>query len=1045
MSFDLLLRQGNLIAVIVLALCVLGLVVAFSVPVQMIPDISTRTIVVETRWPGATPQDIEQEILMEQEQHLRTLPGLRRIISNASSGEARIQLDFPFGTDINEALLRTSNALSRVARYPENVDPPALSTISASEEPFMYFAITPMAGQQLDLGMVRDFIEDEVRPRIERVPGVALVEIMGGAQRQIQIMIDPARLAQRGLDVSAVRDALRMRNTDTSGGDLESGKRRVLVRAIGRFRDVESIKTLIISERDGTVTRLADVAQVRLGHMEQQELAFRNGDPALVLAVRRQAGANVIQTKYAVLSEIEAVRSDVLAPADLDITLFTEDARYVEESVTNVWRALLAGALLATGIMYAFLRSARTTAIGVIAIPICTIAAFVGLLLTGRTLNVVSLAGIAFALGMTVDNAVVVLESIDQVRRRGLGPVAAAVEGAKRVWPAVLACTVATVIVFLPIFFIEEEAGEIFSDIAIAIVAAVIASLVVAVTVVPVLAARWLGAEANAPTVGEDHFDRLGHRLGWFMRTRTRRAAVTGGTVVASFLGLVLLTPPAEYLPEGEEARIFAEMVAPPGYNLTEMERIAHGLIVDLRRQIERNGNSSTERVHGFPPIEKFAMFVGAEGITVVTDPSDPSDVDDLRRALETRMTEIPGMRASTSRGSVISGDDGGTRSINLEVSGNDLVDVYRAAGAAYARAERLFDNAQVSSDPRSLSLDQPMLELRPRWDRLAEVGLDASRFGYSVAAFGDGAFAGEMILDGRRIDIYLFSNAGHAQRLDNLRDQPVATPSGAVLPVSALADFEETVDTDNIRRVDGRRTVTISIVPPRSVALETGIASVRQQLMAEMAAAGEVPDGVTLDITGASDQLDAARRSLFGNLALALFLSYLMLVAVLRHWGLPLFVMATVPLGVAGGLLGLALLNGIGAILETLGLSRIDQPFDMITLLGFLVLLSAVVNNPILIVMEAYEGFADGKPAIEAVQEAVRLRLRPILMSTYANVIGLLPMVVLPGAGTELYRGLGAVMLSGIIISTIVTVTFLPCLLIFVFNLEWFRVERNR
>ncbi|MFD0388581.1 efflux RND transporter permease subunit [Tistrella bauzanensis] len=552
MSFDLLLRQGNLIAVTVLALCVLGIMAAFSVPVQMIPDVSTRTIVVETSWPGATPQDIEQDILIEQEQHLRTLPGLRRIISNATSGQARIQLDFPFGTDINEALLRTSNALSQVSRYPENVDPPALSTMSASEEPFMYFAIAPKAGsaQQLDLAMVRDFVEDEVRPRIERVPGVALVEINGGAERQVRIVIDPERLAQRGLDMSAVRDAFRARNIDTSGGDLESGKRRVLVRAIGRFRDVASIASLVIDEGGGTITRLADVAQVRLEHFEQQALTFHNGDPALFLAVRREAGANVIQTKYAVLPEIEAARRDVLAPAGLDITLFSEDARYVEAAVVSVWQALVAGALLATGIMYVFLRSARTTAIGVVAIPICTIAAFVGLLLTGRTLNVISLAGIAFALGMTVDNAAVVLESIDQARRRGFGPFAAAVEGVRRVWPAVLACTVATVIVFLPIFFIEEEAGEIFSDIAIAIVAAVIASLVVAVTVVPALAARWLRAEARAPAVGEDHFDRVGRRLGWFTRSRARCTAVICGTMLAAGLGLVILTPPADYLPE---------------------------------------------------------------------------------------------------------------------------------------------------------------------------------------------------------------------------------------------------------------------------------------------------------------------------------------------------------------------------------------------------------------------------------------------------------------------------------------------------------------
>lgn len=1033
MSFESILRHTTLLAVSVLGLCVLGLVAAFSVPVQMIPDVATRTVMVETQWPGATPQDVEQEILIEQEQYLRTLPNLQRIISTASTGQASIRLDFPFGADVNEALLRTSNALSQVSDYPENVDQPALTTTSSSEEPFMYFAITPRpdSGMDLDLAMVRDFLDDEVRPRIERIPGVSLVGIMGGAERQVRIEVDPERLAQRGLDMSDVRDALRARNLDTSGGDLDMGKRRMLVRTVGRFAGAAEIASLIVAEQNGTITRLSELGDVQLDHYEQQELTFVNGEPALFLSIRREAGANVIQTKYAVLPEIEAIGREVLAPEGLQISLFSEDARYVEQSVASVWRALGMGALLASIVLYIFLRSVRTTAIGVIAIPLCTIAAFAGLLLAGRTLNVISLAGIAFALGMTVDNAVVVLESIDQERRRGLKPFDAAVEGTWRVWRAVLACTATTIIVFLPILLVDDEAGQLFSDIVIAFAASIIASLLIAASVVPALAARLMRPHEDAPPAGGGYFDRVAQRLNWFIKSRMRRLFVITCTVAGAALALILLTPPAEYLPEGEEARVFANMVAPPGYSLSEMEGVTEDLIADLRPHRRGSASYAAQQAADFPDIQMFSMFVDAQGITVVTDPSDPSQIEPLRRALEKQMTAVPGMRASTARGSVISAEDGGTRSINIEISGNDLQQIYGVAELAFARAEHLFPDAQISSEPGSLTLDQPLLELQPRWDRIAEVGLDASRFGYSVAALSDGAFVDRMILDDRQVDIYLFSSAGMAQRPEDLQHLAIATPSGAVLPVSALADLHETVDTDSIRRVNGRRTVTLYIVPPRSVPLEAGVEQVRRQILDQMSMAGEVPDGISLDITGAADQLDSTRQSLFSNFLIAIVLSYLALVATFRHWGHPLLVMITVPLGAAGGMLGLALLNGSGALLDLFGFGRIDQPFDMITLLGFLVLLSAVVNNPILIVMEAYHGLGEGASPASAVEHAVRTRLRPILMSTCTTVIGLLPLVAIPGAGTELYRGLGAVMLGGMLTSMVVTLTFLPCLLV--------------
>ncbi|MBA1273374.1 efflux RND transporter permease subunit [Stutzerimonas azotifigens] len=1028
MVFGRVLQHSTLIAVAVLIMCVLGISAALRVPVQMIPDLEVRTISVDTRWPGASPRDVEQDILIEQEQYLRSLPGLRRMVSTASTGQATIELEFPYGADINEALIRTNNALSQVSGYPENVDAPALTMTSSSNQPFMYFRVGPRAesGASLDLAMMRSFLEDEVRPRLERVDGVSLVEIRGAEERQVRIEVDPYRLAERGLDMSDIRNALRARNIDRSAGDLDSGKRGVLVRTVGRFREPADIGALIIAEHDGALLRLSDVADLQLSHHELRALSYYNGLPALILSVQRETGSNVVQTKNAMLPAVEAVNAEVLAPLGLEMTLVNEDARYVEDSVANVWNNLLLGTLLATLAMYSFLRSARSTFVGVIAIPICTIAAFIGLLLAGRTLNVISMAGVAFAIGMTLDNTIVVLESIDQARRRGLKPFEAAVEGVSRVWPAVLACTLTTVLVFAPTLFIQQEAGQLYSDIAIAISASILASMAVAVTVLPTMAARLLPGLTPAESAGGGAFDRIGRVIGKAYCTPTRRAAILLGTLCASVLAVVWLTPPAEYLPEGEEARVFSRMIAPPGYNLAEMEGIAQVLISELQQRLEDDPARFHRGETDVPAMRFFSMFVDAQGISVITDPKDPDDLQALMGALETRFTAWPGMRAFASRGSIISSNDGGTRSINLNISGTDLAQIYQVADRAYARAGILFDGAQVGSEPSSLSLDQSLLEVRPRWERLAEVGLDAERFGYSVAALSDGAFADEMILDDRRVDIYLFSSAGRGQRADLLRELPIATPSGAVVPLSALADLHEAADTDSIRRLDGRRTVTLNIVPPRSVALETGVERVRSELIEAMVAAGEIPHGIAMNITGASDQLQETREAVTGNFLIAILLCYLMLVAIFRHWGRPLFVMATIPLGLAGGIVGLAMLNGIGAAFG------IHQPFDMITLLGFLVLLGAVVNNPILIIQEAYKRLEEGSESItSAVDDAVRIRLRAILMSSLTTILGVAPLVLIPGAGTELYRGLGAIVMFGIAFSTVVTLTFLPSLMV--------------
>ncbi|MGB5671718.1 MAG: efflux RND transporter permease subunit, partial [Sedimenticolaceae bacterium] len=502
--FEKIVSRGTLMTVAVLIVTVIGVVAATRISVQMIPDLDVRTITVRTAWPGATPQDVEKEILIEQEEFLRNVPSLQRLVANASFGQATIELEFPYGVDINETLIRVSNALSQVPSYPNNADEPRIFATSFSSNSFMFFRVAPLAGNPRHLNMVlmQDFLEDNVQTRMESIPGVSQVSVYGGAERQIQILLDPARLAEHGLSVTDVRRAITERNRDASGGEIESGKRRYLLRTIGRFEDLDGLRGLILARRGDALIRLGDLAEVKLSHFELSGRSFSDGQPVLGLSVRREAGSNVIEIKRAMLDELDEINREVLEPAGMVMRLVADDVGYVEASLHNVWKNLLIGAALASAVMFLFLRSGRATLVAVMGIPICTIAAFLGLLLAGRTINVISLAGVAFAIGMTLDNSIVVLESIEQARRRGLDRFRSAVEGVRQVWPAVLASTLTTVLVFVPIVFIEQEAGQLYSDIAIAVSASILASMLVAITVLPTATAHMSFRNEAQPQTG---------------------------------------------------------------------------------------------------------------------------------------------------------------------------------------------------------------------------------------------------------------------------------------------------------------------------------------------------------------------------------------------------------------------------------------------------------------------------------------------------------------------------------------------------------------
>ena len=1036
------LEKPVIVTVGIIIVCLFGISALFRVPLQLIPDLDPRVISVDTRWPGASPQDIEKEILVEQEEFLRNVTGLERIDSTASFGRGTIELEFPFGTDISDALIRTSNALSQVPNYPENVDEPRITADSFSENSFAFYSITTLPGNPMGRNILEetDWIEDNIKTRIERVPGLSSADVSGGVRRQLNIYLDPAKLALHQLNVLDVRNAVRTRNRDVSGGDLDFGKRRFLVRTLGRFQSIDEVNNLIIAERDGGFIRLSDVGHAELGLSEVRGARFDAGEAQAFMSIKKTPGSNIVEVFEGANAAIEELNNGLVREYGLVIEPRMDDVMYIKSSVKTVLKNLLIGAVLAVLVLRLFLRSWSATLIGSIGIPICVLAAFLGLLLTGRTINVISMAGVAFAIGMTMDNSIVVLENITRLVSRGMSRSQAALEGVEEVWPAVLASTLTTVMVFLPVVFLKLEAGQLYSDIAIGISAMILMSMIVAITMIPAAASRFLTHRevpaGHAKGIG-GFFVRAGLSFGasltgfmdWLLDTRGRRIGALVGTAAVAVFIMIVMTPKAEYLPEGEEAKVFARMFAPPGYNLQTMLDIHQQVDPFATSQIGADGSDYAAGLTDIPPIYRHISFLSPGFMMFVTVPRDRDDTQALIDGLTGHFQDVPGMFSFASRGSIFSDNRGGSRSINVELQGRNLEELYSTALRVYQSAEALFDGGQVNSSPSptTLAMSQPIAKIMPDWERAAELGLDQSQLGYMMWAYSDGAFVDEFFLDDDKIDMYLYSSSGVINQPQDLENVMIHTPNGTI-QLSALAKVEEVVGTSSVQRVNGLRTVTINIIPPRDIALESGVEIVQRDLVKGLRESGAIPMSITAGISGASTKLEDTRAEMGANFILAVFIAYLLMVAVFSHWGFPLIIMTTVPIGISGGLVGLWLVNMIGGNLDLIGLTPVLQPFDVITMLGFLVLIGTVVNNPILIVERAVRNVEQkGMEIVEAVREAAHVRLRPVMMSTVTTVCGLSPLVFLPGEGAELYRGLGAIVLFGLLFSSFITLTILP------------------
>jgi len=1015
------------VAVGVIFVILFGVISLFKIPVQLTPDVEKPRITVSTFWQGASPQEVETEIVREQEDELKAVDSLVEMTSESQDSSGDIILEFEIGTDINAAAVDVSNKLNQVEEYPDGVEQPVISTTDVRGNAMAWFMLKPVEGNDVDIYSYHDFAEDYIKPAFERVSGVGSSNVFGGYEREMQVIVDPNALAARDITLLEMAQALQSENDNYSAGDFDEGKRRYVVRTVGEYKSPEDIENVIITRRNGAPVYVSDVARVKLGYKDAQFAVRQNGEPGIAINAVKEAGANSIEVMEGLMRTADELNRGELAKRGLKMFNVYEETGYIINAIELVKYNLIIGGALAILVLLFFLRSYSSTLIIATAIPISVVGTFVVMAFMGRTINVISLAGMAFAVGMVVDNSIVVLENIYRHMQMGKSRIRAAYDGTTEVWGAVLASTLTTAAVFIPVIFVQDQAGQLFRDIAIAISVSVILSLLVSITVIPALSAQILGVVKERPGANFTNLwgfaDTAGRFSGWISdlvrsiisNKRARIAVVLSFTLGAIFLSWLMM-PKTEYLPEGNRNLVFGILIPPPGYNIAEFTAIGKQIENDIRPYWEAEvGSPEAAKLNG-PPIEHFFYVARGRQAFMGARVKEPEKIKEIMPVLQASLSEIPGMIAIVSQSSIFQRGIGEGRSINVQLTGPELEKLVGLGQKVFFGAMQKIPGSQVRPIP-SLDLGNPEVQLFLNRERASDVGISNQELGFMINALVDGAVVSDYQIDGDEIDLSLRGEDTYASRTQSLEDLMINTESGKMVTVGSVADVKVTTGPEQINHYERQRSIAISVIPPEQMPLESAIDIINNEILAPLRASGELSGSYNAILTGTADDLTVTRQALQWNFLLAGVIAFLLMAALFESFLYPFVIMFSVPLASFGGFLGLFILNFF-----------IYMPLNVLTMLGFIILIGTVINNAILIVHQALNNMReDGMETTEAIVESVRTRIRPIFMSTTTSVCGMLPLVLVPGSGSEFYRGLGSVVVGGLSVSTVFTLVLVP------------------
>lgn len=1002
------LRNPAAVAAAAAIVVLFGMLALLRLPIQLLPDTRQPELFVSASWREAAPNELEEALIEPIEEAMRGLPGLVDMRSEANRGQGGVGLSFEVGTDMTRVMLDVVSRLNTLPPLPPDADEPQVfGGDNWQSENAASLLVRPVPGHAIpDIAVeYQRFIEEVVEPRLARVPGVSRVNLEGGRPREVHVTFDPHRLAALGLTPQRLAQTV-VAARDVSAGFADVGRRQFTVRVTGR-EPVADLGDLVVGWSDDRPLYLRDVADVRTEHVEARWFSYRSGVPAYYITLNRTSDSNTVELIDGLKVAIAELNAGPLAQEQLMIEISWDASVYVRRAIGFVEESLAIGILLAVGGLWYFLRGPRALLVIGASIPISLFFAVITLHMLGRTLNVVSLAGLAFSTGIVVDAALIVQGNVLRYMQEGRDAWAATVEGSAEVMPALVASMLTSVAIFLPILFMEGLEGQLFKDLAITMSVSHAASLLVAATVIPA-ANRWALAKGIP---ADQHLHWWRSMTAFAMRLTERPSARLGwiaGITVASLIVVLVLAPKFDYLPVAQTDMIWNNFRLPPGGNIdTARREMAPVVIERLRPHLE--GSKA--------PAVKYYNFSawGGFGGTAVVYPADPRDIQEMVRVLrEEIMVGFPDTNVYIQRGSLLNVDGGNSREIRLDFQGADLPALMAAARVAVDEVPKAIPGAQPQAFP-GLELNQPELQLVPDEWRVARSGLTRTEVAAAIRAMTGGLWAGEYFDGDDRLDIIVKSADWRSP--EELAELPIMTPTAGVQTVGELTTLRQTVGPSQLVRINGHRTVSVNFEPPEDMTLDEALETLKSRVEPKVRAA--MAPKVQLTYAGSANDLHEALAAMGQNFLLALVILFALMAALFRSLRDSLLVMVVIPVSVAGGILALRVVGLFGF-----------QALDLLTMIGFIILLGLVVNAAILLVDQTRARERNGVSRRQAVAEALETRARPIVLSTLTAVLGMAPLMFMPGLGAEIYRGLAAVVAGGMVVGTAFTWVLMPALL---------------
>jgi HAE1 family hydrophobic/amphiphilic exporter-1 len=982
-----------------LAVLAFGVVGYKRLAIELLPDVSYPSLTVRTEFPDTAPAEVENLVTRPVEEAVGVLQGLERIHSISKNGVSEVTLAFAWGTDMGERAMDVREKIDRLT-LPEETDAPVVLRYDPSLDPVLRLALT---GPD-DLGTLRRFADRKLKPELETVTGVAAAQLKGGVEEEIHVDLDQGRLAALGISLAEVAGVVRASNLNLPGGTLEDSRNRFLIRTVGEFKSVEEIGGLAIRSGPDGVVRVRDIADVARGQKDREEITRVDGEECVEIAVFKEGDGNVVSVADALTTRLADL--DATLPQGYELRVLFDQARFIRQAIQEVRNTAFIGGLLAVGVLFAFLRDFRSTAIVATAIPLSLIATFVVMYRMGISLNIMSLGGLTLGVGMLVDNAIVVLESIHRHRMRG--STSAAVDGTLEVGGAVLASTLTTVAVFLPIVFVEGIAGQLFRDLAITVTVSLIASLVVAITVIPSLSARRGAKPATAapavaspaPAAGLGPLSRGYDRL---LRGALAKPVLTVSVAAILFAASIAALPSLgrELIPSIREGQFYFDLVLPEGSslartdrNLTAMEMQAAG--VDGIHLVYTTVGSRI--VAGGMSLNTQAENVGQLNV-VLTERGDEAIEDAIAENLRGRFVVDEAAEVRLGRPTYFSLQT----PVEVVVFGDNLDEL----AAICARLERKLSSIDGLIDVRS-SLDAGNPELQIHFDRakVAALGLDLRTLSDALNDRVQGEVATRYKEGDQQFDVLIRNRERDRRDLDDIRNLVVPGPDNTPIRLLTVADVEPARGPAEIHRLQQQRAAMLTAnVAGRT--LGDVVDDIDAVINDDPAFAGQ-----SIEIGGQNREMNVSFNSLRFAIGLAIFLVYLVMAGTFESLVHPFVVLFTIPLALVG---------------VVAGLFFTATPVSVIVLIGAIMLVGIVVNNAIVLIDNINRQRSRGFDVREAVIAAGNVRVRPILMTTLTTVLGLLPMALGFGEGAELRTPLAITVSAGLAFSTLLTLVVVP------------------